>query len=330
MPDMVAPAPSAPCALVLGSGGARGWCHIGVFHALDEMGLRPDLMAGCSMGAVVGAAWAAGRLAQLETLARSLSRSRVLRMLNLRPGAGGLLGPAGLGRILNDLGLNIAFEDLPLPFTAVAADLAQGQEIWLQRGALSPALQASAALPGVAPPQWIGGRWLLDGAVVNPVPVSVARAMGAAGIVAINPTARMTRLPALHAAPAPARTAEASAASRFARLIPLWSEKIPPSEPEERPPAPPPVPGYLTIASAALDIMSDRIRRSRLAGEPPDLLLNARLHDLSALDFHRAAEAIDEGYRMARAQEAALREWLTPTAAADKTPPPPTAPSAAR
>jgi len=311
--------PTGRTALVLGSGGARGWCHIGVLREIDALGLRPDMLVGCSMGALVGAAWAAGKLDALEDFARSLTRSRVLRMLDLRPGSGGLIGGTGISHLLGELGLSGEFSDLPLPFTAVAADLNLGQEIWLQRGGLAPAIRASAAMPGILAPQWLEGRWLIDGAVVNPVPVSVARAMGAVSVVAVNPTTRVLR-PASHPLP-PEGEAAAQAPSRFARLIPLWSDKLPP--------AVPPAPGYLTLVAQALDIMSERIRRSRLAGDPPDLLIGARLQDLSALDFHRAAEAIDEGHRIAALHRDVLREWLRPSAStAAKTPPPTEPPSA--
>lgn len=192
--------PTGRTALVLGSGGARGWCHIGVLRGIDALGLRPDMLIGCSMGALVGAAWAAGRLDALEDFARSLTRSRVLRMLDLRPGSGGLIGGGGISHLLGSLGLSGSFSDLSLPFTAVAADLNLGQEIWLQRGDLAPAIRASAAMPGILAPQWLEGRWLIDGAVVNPVPVSVARAMGAVSVVAVNPTTRVLR-PTSHPLP---------------------------------------------------------------------------------------------------------------------------------
>lgn len=251
------------------------------------------------MGALVGAAWAAGQLDALESFARSLTRARVLRMLDLRPGSGGLIGGGGLSHLLRQLGLTGTIEDLPLPFTAVAADLAQGQEIWLQRGLLAPALRASAAMPGILAPQWAEGRWLIDGAVVNPVPVSVARVMGALNVVAINPTSRVRRN---RPAPGPVPPAEPLPPSRFARLIPLWSEKLPDAAPTP--------PGYLALVAGALDIMSERIRHSRLAGDPPDLLIGAQLQHMSALDFHRAAEAIDEGRRIAQLHRDLLREWL--------------------
>lgn len=254
------------------------------------------------MGALVGAAWAAGQLDALEAFARSLTRARVLRMLDLRPGSGGLIGGGGLSHLLRQMGLTGNIEELPLPFTAVAADLAQGQEIWLQRGPLAPALRASAAMPGILAPQWAEGRWLIDGAVVNPVPVSVARVMGALNVVAINPTARVRRA---RPAPAPMPPAEPLTSSRFARLIPLWSEKLPGAAPTP--------PGYLALVAGALDIMSERIRHSRLAGDPPDLLIGAQLQHMSALDFHRAAEAIDEGRRIAQLHRDLLREWLAKT-----------------
>ncbi|MFC0279515.1 patatin-like phospholipase family protein [Falsigemmobacter intermedius] len=312
--------PTGRTALVLGSGGARGWCHIGVLRGIDALGLRPDMLIGCSMGALVGAAWAAGRLDALEDFARSLTRSRVLRMLDLRPGSGGLIGGGGISHLLGSLGLSGSFSDLSLPFTAVAADLNLGQEIWLQRGDLAPAIRASAAMPGILAPQWLEGRWLIDGAVVNPVPVSVARAMGAVSVVAVNPTTRVLR-PTSHPLPPEGEAATAPAPSRFARLIPLRSDKLPR--------AAPPAPGYLSLVAQALDIMSERIRRSRLAGDPPDLLIGARLQDLSALDFHRAAEAIDEGHRIAELHRDVLREWLRPSASTTAEKPPPKAPPSA-
>ncbi len=282
--------------VALGSGGARGWCHVGVLRALDELGVRPGVVAGCSMGALVGAAHAAGRLAELERWARGLTRAGVLSLIDLRISGGGLVEGGGIRRLLGELEIPARIEDLAVPFVAVATDLGSGREIWLREGPLVPAVRASAALPGVFAPVEVDGRWLFDGGLVNPVPVSACRALGADVVIAVNPNARLTGQFWQADIPAPA------APPAFLSNLPeplraLWS----------RPGASGPVaPPYLEVMSCAIGIMTEQIRRSRLAGEPPHVLLNAALADLSVLEFHRAAEAIDEGRRIVAAQA----DWI--------------------
>src|SRR6202171_1870298 len=171
--------------IALGSGSARGWAHIGVLRALTEAGIAPDFVAGCSMGAMVGAAFAAGRIEELEAWALSLGWRRVVGLVDV-----GLRGRVIKGdRLLNIYQgqfVECPFSELSVPFAAVATDLATGQEVWLREGKVSDAVRASCAVPGLFQPVLRGGRYLIDGSVVNPIPVSLCRAMGADVVIAVD------------------------------------------------------------------------------------------------------------------------------------------------
>ena len=287
--------------LALGSGGARGWCHIGVLRGLADLGLEPDCVAGASMGALVGAVWAAGHLDALEEFARAMTRGNLLSQLDPRLSGGGLIGGAGIVAVLDRIGLDADMATLARPCIAVAADLTTGAEVWLREGRISDAVRASIALPGVIAPKQIGARWLIDGGVVNPVPVSAVRALGADVVIAVNPNARFGLV---------YWDAQAAAGSGLSSLLP----EPPPALPEALRalwPQPAPVaPSYVDLVSATIDIMTDRIRNSRLAGDAPEVLLGAHLQGLGVLDFDRAAEAIDEGRRMVDRAAAQLAGWV--------------------
>ena len=172
--------------LVLGSGAARGFAHIGVIQALKAHGIVPDIIVGTSIGALVGGCYATGQLDPLEEWARSLTRRRIISYLDVRIGGSGLIGGGRLAaRLQESLGKTL-IEDLPIRFAAIATEIGTGHEVWLTRGSLALALRASYALPGIFPPVHLGGRWLVDGALVNPVPVSAARAFGARVVIAVN------------------------------------------------------------------------------------------------------------------------------------------------
>ncbi|MFN4100438.1 MAG: patatin-like phospholipase family protein [Pararhodobacter sp.] len=278
--------------LALGSGGARGWCHIGALRELDAMGVVPQVVAGSSMGALVGAAYAAGKLDALEDWARGLTLRSILPLIDIGIAGAGLMGGAGIMAMLKGLDLPENIEDLGPTFVAVATDLRTGREVWLREGSLATSVRASVSIPGVLRPQYLDGRWLIDGGVVNPVPVSAARALGADSVIAVNPDAGI--------ASGFFEVAEASPpAVDFGAMMPeairnLWSRnREVPEHPE---------PSYVALINATIDIMSDQIRRSRLAGEPPQVLLGARLRNVTVMDFHRADECIEEGRRIVRAQ----------------------------
>ncbi|WP_136442738.1 patatin-like phospholipase family protein [Pacificoceanicola onchidii] len=278
--------------LALGSGGARGWCHIGVLRALEEQGLRPDVIAGCSMGALVGAAWAADRLDALEDWALSLTQTRFLQYLDLSIRKGGLVQGRAVQTILHEIGLPERIEDLKHPYLAVCTDMATGREVWLQKGPLIPAIRASIAIPGVFSPQEMGGRWMLDGGLVNPVPMSGLRALGATTTVAVNPNARTG-----HALWKPQTQPDIWKRLAIEDLKPHLPDQLISflgEGPTEK------SPDYIDVVNTSIDIMIDYVRKTREAADPPHLKLDADLQHISVLELYRAQEAIEEGHRIAQ------------------------------
>ena len=280
--------------LVLGSGAARGFAHIGVMHALSEHGIRPDIIVGTSIGALVGGCYANNQLEELEAWARSLTRRRIIGYLDVRIGGSGLIGGGRLAQRLEEAIGDAAIEDLPIRFAAIATEVGTGHEIWLTRGALALAMRASYALPGIFPPVRLGGRWLVDGALVNPVPVSAARALARAS------SSRSISTPiALPAAPRSRATARMRTtanrrptAQRIAGLARHVRHRTDAQAPNTHSDA---RPGFSTVMIEAFNIMQDRLTRMRLAGDPPDVHITPHIGHIGWLDFHRAADAIAIG-----------------------------------
>jgi len=268
----------------LGAGSARGWAHIGVLRALTEAGIRPDLIAGCSVGAFVGAAFAVGRLDQVEQWALGLDRRRMLRLADfgLR---GGLIKGERINEVFREQFVECEFSDLPIPLAAVATDLHSGQEIWLREGKVADAIAASIAVPGLFRPVRYDDRYLVDGSVVNPIPVSLCRAMGADIVLAIDLGSDLVGRYARDNDKTLTRTG-----SFMSRVLPRYN---PTSDRQAEPEVAPP--SLLESLMGSINIMQLRIARSRLAGEPPDVLLTPRLGHLGLLDYHRAEIAIAEG-----------------------------------
>ena len=286
----------------LGSGGARGWSHIGVLDALDERGVRPEIIVGSSMGALVGAAYATGRLPDLKEWALRLTPRRMLALLDPTLRRGGLMEGARIMRFLSQILPDIDIEEMEIPYLAVATDLGGGQEIWLREGRLIEAVRASIALPGVFSPARRGETWLVDGGLVNPVPVSATRALGADIVIAVNPNSKLRRRPQPKA-PEPPILPEGDAPrpSALARLRGGFGQaRFPFSRRAASGPS------YVEVISNSMEIMTDRIRSSRLAGEPPHVLLQPQLSHRSVLEFYRAAEAIEEGRASVLRDAAAL------------------------
>ncbi len=284
--------------LVLGSGAARGFAHIGVMRALQAHGITPDIIVGTSMGALVGGCYATNHLDTLEDWARSLTRRRIIGYLDVRIGGSGIIGGARLASRLEESIGDIAIEDMPIRFTAIATEIGTGHEVWLTRGSLALALRASYALPGIFAPVYLGGRWLVDGALVNPVPVSAARALGARVVIAVNMDAdRFGRGATIASHGADAGDAQAIAPANhavngFARLRGLFGAeralKRHMLDGDARP-------GFSTVMIESFNIMQDRLTRMRLAGDPPDVHITPRVGNIGFLDFHRAAESIAIG-----------------------------------
>jgi NTE family protein len=284
--------------LVLGSGAARGFAHIGVIHALMEHGIRPDIIVGTSIGALVGGCYANNQLDELETWARSLTVRRIIGYLDVRIGGSGLIGGGRLAKRLVEAVGTTSIEDLPVRFAAIATEVGTGHEIWLTRGALSLAMRASYALPGIFPPVRLGGRWLVDGALVNPVPVSAARAFGARVVIAVNLDAdRFARgaTIASHGSDADDETPEPPQGAPHNGLLGLRGMFGTERTIKRQMFTSDARPGFSTVMIEAFNIMQDRLTRMRLAGDPPDVHITPHIGHIGWLDFHRAADAIAAG-----------------------------------
>jgi NTE family protein len=316
--------------LALGGGAARGFAHIGIIRTLIAHGIVPNIVVGTSIGAVVGGAYAAGHLDTLEEWARSLQPRNILGYLDIRLNGSGLIGGAKLAAQLEAAMGATLIEDLPTKFASVATEVRTGHEIWLTHGRIVDAMRASYALPGIFSPVMVGDRWLVDGALVNPVPVSAARAFGAEIVIAANLSSDV-----------------------FAHSTTIYSHGPAPevavvSTPEILDPTPPKRgfgkffspertlkreffggggrPGISTVMVDAFNIMQDRITRARLAGDPPDLLISPRVGQIGWFDFHRAEDLIAHGVRAAERAIESIQEAVDilvtpsakPSAAADR------------
>uniref|UniRef100_UPI003340A989 patatin-like phospholipase RssA n=1 Tax=Castellaniella defragrans TaxID=75697 RepID=UPI003340A989 len=275
--------------LALGSGAARGWSHIGIIHVLEQAGIVPDVVCGTSIGSLVGAAYADGQLESLETWVRGLTWQGVVGLLDFTVN-GGLIHGEKLFSFLRTLLEDKTIASLPKAYGAVATELATGREVWLREGGVFDAVRASAALPGLFTPARRDDRLLVDGALVNPVPVSLCRAMGADIVIAVDLNANLIgRYAALDEPSDP--VPPGAFASVLSRLpLGLGGAKGGAAG----------VPSIFDVLSTSLNIMQVHITRSRLAGEPADVVIRPRLADFALMDFHRAAAAIEEGERAAR------------------------------
>jgi len=302
--------------LALGGGMARGFAHIGVLKTLNRHGIFPTIIAGTSIGALVGGSYLAGKLVELEDWARSLNRFKILSYLDVRVRSAGLIGGKRLGAVMDDHLGNLMAGDLPHPFTAIAADLATGHEVWLSDGKLTDIMRASFALPGVFPPVQIGGRFLVDGALVNPCPVSVCQAKGARMTIAVDLHADMI-----------GKAAKPGSNYQTIAGFDLFNEKDVPLE-EQKPfllnplslklfKREPAAPSLFGVMVSALGIIQDRLTRSRLAGDPPDIHIKPKIGHIGMLEFEKAEELIalgaDAAEKMMPDIKAGLNLFLTPT-----------------
>lgn len=288
--------------LALSSGVARGWAHIGAIRALARLGVSFDIVAGCSAGAFVGACYLAQELDDLEAWALSLTKRRIVRYIDLHFGRGSLLSGNRIVEEMRRLLGGRRIEDLRNPFVAVATDLTTGHEIWLQNGGLVEAVRASMALPGLLPPMAFGGRMLADGALVDPLPVAPCRALGADLVVAVNlNTDIIGKMVRTGVAP---RTAigfdpmvlgvEDSVDGSDSRIFGKQETQ----------------PSLFGVMTTSLSIMQDRLTRSRLAGDPPDVQITPRVGHIGLLEFERAREAIAEGEISVGNKESELKDLL--------------------
>jgi NTE family protein len=298
--------------LALGSGSARGMSHIGVIKALEDIGIFPDVIAGCSVGSLVGASYATSNLKKLEDWALSMSESKIRKFLKLNISASGFVNAIQLQKLFEEtIGIeSIKFSDMDKKFGAVATNLSSGREVWLKNGSVHDALWSSMAFPGLFPCVLIKNQWLVDGGLVNPVPVSLCRALGADVVIAVNLNTDIINSYTVKEDEDPSNHDSEEGDDEIADEN-LWDRakegikktfNITSSDGSNVK-----EPKSLDVISNAIHIMSSNITSGRLAGDPPDVLLQPRLQDIGLLQIYKAKETIAEGYACVKRMEEEIK-----------------------
>ncbi len=281
--------------LALGSGSARGWAHIGVIQCLQEANIHIDIVCGTSVGALVGGALAGNFMAGLEKMVRSLTWTDIIGFMDLLfPRSGFIEGDKIINHFRNNFS-DANIEDLAIPFAAVSTDIMTGREIWLKDGSLMDAVRASISMPGIFTPCKYKDHWLVDGGLVNPVPVSLCRAMGADVVIAVNLNSELIGLPRyINRGKQKNRNSKAGK-KETGKFAGFFSKNFLPKGKGVEQKALEDEHSIFNVIAASLNIMQDRMTKQRLAGDPPDMLISPRLSQIGLLEFNRAAEAIEEG-----------------------------------
>ena len=282
--------------LALGAGGARGWAHIGVIQSLQKIGIEPDIVTGTSVGALVGAAYVMDDLDSFSDWITQLRWRDVVGFFDISL-SGGFIEGKKLFDFFREHYKDIPIEQMQKPYTAVATRLDNGHEIWLRDGSVLNAVRASIAVPGFFTPVYHQGHWLVDGGLVNPVPVSVCRVLGADIVIAVSPAAR-TQLPLKSRRKIKAPTETAADTRISDSLITKVKHMMRQGATSVMNRSKPNTPSVFDVVGDSIDIMQTRVMRSRMAGDPPDIFLEPRMPDIKFLDFHRGREAIDAGHRV--------------------------------
>ncbi|MCG6194769.1 patatin-like phospholipase RssA [Leptospira sp. FAT2] len=274
--------------LALGSGSARGWSHIGVIRVLESYGWKPDIICGTSIGSLVGAFYAADKLDRLEEWVQTLEWKDILGFMDISFG-GGILGGRKLFDFFEKEFKDLKFDHLTKKFGAIATDIDNGSEIWLREGSVPEAVRASISLPGIFSPVKREDRWLVDGGLVNPVPVSLCKAMGAEFVIAVDLNQDLLDRKE------EADESVAKESNRKSFLSHFWGKDLEENLGKEKDEKP----GMIEVMSKSINVMQIRITRSRMAGDPPDVTIAPRLRNIGLMEFHRAQECIEEGKRAA-------------------------------
>ncbi|MCD6249761.1 MAG: patatin-like phospholipase family protein [candidate division Zixibacteria bacterium] len=290
--------------LALGSGSVRGWAHIGVIHALNNAGIKIDYIAGTSIGSIVGSVFAANNLEALEDVAVRLDWKQIALLLDVVLPKSGIIDGNKVGEFVRKYLKEMNIEDLPIPFCAVSTDLSTGDEVVISEGDIIEAVRASISIPGIFTPVRNNGRILVDGGLVNPVPVSVAREMGADFVIAVDLSHGLVNE---EASPQPELRAPHSekddqqhtekknsmleAINSKLTAIDLSALSWMKHSPEEEP-----LPSIFDVITSSINIMETQITATRLKANPPDILIQPNLSHIKFLEFNRASEAIAEGY----------------------------------
>ncbi len=277
--------------LALGSGASRGWSHIGIIKALLREGIEPDIVCGTSVGAMIGSSYLVDKLEYLENWVLGSTRKDVLKFFKVQLTGSGFVDKDRLGRFLNQYaaGEEHLIENLPKPFAAIATDLANGREVWFQEGGLTEAIRASMALPGLFPAVRHHHRWLVDGGLVNPVPVSTCRALGADIVIAVNLNSDVIGRHERKKSESTSARKKGVLQNLKQTTLEYSSSILPDTDKQDG------APGMFASITSSINIVQDRITRSRMAGDPAEVVISPRLAHIGLLEFHRAAEAIEEG-----------------------------------
>jgi len=291
--------------IALGSGAARGWAHIGVIQALEKLGVKIDVVSGCSIGAYVGAAYASGRLEELKAWASSLTEWQTLSLMGIGIRRGGLASGQKVFDKLSDEFCAASFEAMDKPFACVATDLYSGREVVFNKGDVGNSIQASCAIPALFSPIAYNDRWLVDGAVVNPVPVNLCRQLGADFVIAVNLNADFRPLQIARETAKHEETQEKNEHffKKSQDVVRQWFSPEPKANSKQ-------APGILSVMSSSLEILQARVTRSRLAGEPPDILIEPTLTDVGLMEFHRCAELCETGEQVVKRLAEQIRYQL--------------------
>lgn len=294
--------------LALGGGAARGWAHIGILDALSEQGIEPDILCGTSIGSLVGASYVAGNLKHLEAWVRSLTRFATIRFFEINSSLSGFVDTERLHGFLNRYVADdhLLIEELAKRFAAVSTDLQTGREIWFTRGPILEAVWASISMPGLFPAIRNNNRWLVDGGLVNPVPVSVCRALGADIVIAVNLNGDIV---GRHFARPAAPSVQANGLrGKITGMVREYTDTFfPAHRGGDKPPS------LFDAIAGSVNIIQDRITRSRMAGDPPDILLSPKLSHIGLLEFYRADAAIAEGKKCIERMLPEIRHILKST-----------------
>ena len=296
--------------LALGCGASRGWAHIGIIEALEKAGIRIDFIAGCSVGAYIGAVYASGGIESLKKFLLKMDGKKIFSYVDVALSRSGILdGTRRVNELFSMHTGMTTFEELSIPVAMVATDLDRGEKVVLKSGNIIQALRATMSYPGLFSPVKMNGCWLVDGGLVDPVPVGVARAMGAEIVIAVDLNARIV-----------SRTSKSPSADRGEVRQPNVSG--PPQDvPNDRPiftrtmfgyyeliekylkmrKSPPhsedaSAPDIIETITTSIEIMEERISRINLAVDHPDILIQPRLGELRMMNFDQVTHAIKEGY----------------------------------
>ena len=286
--------------LALGSGSARGFSHIGIIDCLLVNGIIPSVVAGTSIGAIVGAAYASGHLENLRRQALAINRLNWTSFFNPSFSIDGWINLKQMQLFLLKSGVlrKEKIEGLQIPFGTVTCDLMTGKEIWITKGSVFDSVWPSMAMPGVFPPvEGPDGRWFIDGGIVNPVPVSLCRALGADIVIAVNlNNDLLRRVDVMH---------EEKKTGEIAKLVAKAKKLLPKKNKEPIGPQPP---DFFETISRSINIAQDRITKTRLAGDPPEVILCPKVADIGLLETYRAEESINAGYRCCEMNIEAIKD----------------------